>query len=240
VQRRVVDHTLDVLSVHFDHKVLDADRIQLSVLQSAEETIKLELRLRITRLSIVKGDRSEAAGIALSIFTKLKEDVTDTIGARVDSENDRSFGFVVERTKGRRVQDSVFEGMERGHLRRSYLEGFVLAGELNERTSNQSIALDENAKNSTGTQKSANFRDVRRNWPVLDNLNTRRVGDPSVISADMSENLSLRNSDESFLATKRRTIGLNTLNQTIHSLEVFPDKTTNPRVLRNSLEGAVR
>jgi hypothetical protein len=99
----------------------------------------------ITSFVVVERDGPETARIPLAIFSEPQVNIADAIGARVDSENDRWFVLVVKGTKGRRVQDSDFESSKRSQLRRSYFKGFVLPSEVDERMSNQSITLDENA-----------------------------------------------------------------------------------------------
>jgi hypothetical protein len=56
----------------------------------------------------------------------------------------------------------------------------------------------------------------------------------------MAKNVHTRYSDEGFLSAERGTISFNALDDTMDGPKVFPDKSSDARVLRNRLEGAVR
>jgi hypothetical protein len=102
-----VDHALDELRVHLYNQLLHTDGEDLSVLESTEEAIELELSLGVARLAIVKGDRTKPAGIALPILSDLEENVPDAVCARVDSEDNWSVGLVLDGAQGRRGEDGV-------------------------------------------------------------------------------------------------------------------------------------
>jgi hypothetical protein len=146
---------------------------------------------------------------------------------------------VVEGAKSRGVQNGCLELSERLELRRAYLKGFVLASELNQGSSDESVSLDEDTKDSTSSKKGSNFRDSRRHRPVLNRLNSGGVGDSSFIGTDMSEDLGSRNSKKGFLPTEGSTISFDSLNESMNSLEMFPDESTNSGVLGDSLIRAI-
>ena len=63
----------------------------------------------------------------------------------------------------------LFEG---GELSRTDLEGFVLAGQVNQRPSDKSVVLDEDSEDTTGTEERSDLRDSSWQWPVQNSLNT--------------------------------------------------------------------
>jgi hypothetical protein len=115
---------------------------------------------------------------------------------RVDCEDNRAVGVIVNGTKSRRIRDCDFQIFEGFQLRGPKVKNFVLVSEINEGTSNEGISFDEDAQNSAGTKKGANFRDVHWNRPVLSSLDSRVISDPAFIVADVPENIHLRNSND--------------------------------------------
>jgi hypothetical protein len=113
MQGRGVDHAFDKLRVHLYDQLLYTDGEDLSVFESTEEAIELELSLRVARLAIIEGDRTEPAGIALPILSNLEEDVPYTIRAGVDSKDNWSVRLVLDRAQGGRGEDSGLESRHR-------------------------------------------------------------------------------------------------------------------------------
>ena len=235
VQGRVVDHSFDELGIHLNDKLLDSDGEELGLLQGSKEAIELELRLRIAGLSVVEGDGSETTGIALPIFSDLEENVSSSVGTRVDCEDDRSVRFIVNGSESRGVNDRRLELGDGFELIRTNLKRFFLASELNQGASDEGIALDENSENSAGSKESSDFRNVGRNWPVLNGSDSRRVGDSSFVGAEMSEDVSARDSDKRFLSAEGSSVALDSLDDTMNCFEVLPNESADPGVLWDSL-----
>lgn len=57
-------------------------------------------------------------------------------------------------------------------------------------------SLDECPKGSTGSENSVNFGDIGWNWPILNGSDSRGIQDSSSIGAEMSEDVSARDSDK--------------------------------------------
>ena len=136
--------------------------------QGSEETVELELHLRVAGFSIVESDGPKTARVTFLVFSNLKEDVSNSIGTRVDSQDHRTFGLVVQREESRGIGDSDLQILESFQLSRPDLEGLVFSGKLDESTSDQGIIFDENLKNTASSEKSPNFRNSRWEWPLLD------------------------------------------------------------------------
>ena len=150
VQSRVVDHPFDVLRIHFDDELLDSNSVQLHGFESVEESIQLQLSLRVARFSVVECDRPKLTRISFLVISKLQEDVSDSVGTRVDSEDDRSVRLIVKWTQCWRVQDGLFQLVKRLKLFWSDLKRFILASELDEQPSDESVAFDKDAEDATG------------------------------------------------------------------------------------------
>ena len=105
VKSGVVDHAFDELGVHLNNKLLDSDGVDLRLPKGSEESVEFELGLRVSRLAVMEGEGAEPTGVALLIGTDLKEDVANTIHARINCEDDRLLGLVVEGAKCRGGSD---------------------------------------------------------------------------------------------------------------------------------------
>ena len=84
MKRRVVDHALDELGIHFYYETLDSDGEKLGLLQGAEETVEFELGLRVALLALVEGDGSEPTRVALLVVSDLEDDIANSVHTRVD------------------------------------------------------------------------------------------------------------------------------------------------------------
>ena len=89
--------------------------------------------------------------------------------------------------------------------------------------------------NSASAKKSSDFRDSRGDRPVLNDFDSVVIGNSSFARTDVTEDLCLRNTDERLLSAERSAIGLNSLDDSMDTLEMLPDKTSNPWVLGNHL-----
>ena len=102
------------------------------------------------------------------VFSNLKEDVSNSIGTRVNSQDHRTLGLVVQWEESQGIGDSNLQILESFQLRRPDLEGLVFSGKLDESTSDQGIIFDENPKNTASSEKGLNFRNSRWERPLLD------------------------------------------------------------------------
>jgi hypothetical protein len=71
-------------------------------------------------------------------------------------------------------------------------------------------------------------------------LYTSRVGYASFIGTEVSQNVGLRNSDESFLPTKRSSVRFNSLYNSVYGFQMFPYESTNSDIIGNRLKGTIR
>ena len=132
----VIDHPLNELGIHLDDELLNSDRIKLSMLQGAEESIEFELRLRVVRLAGVERNRPETTRVSLLTLSKLEEDVANAVRTRIDRKNNWMLRLVVDRMQSRRAGDQVLQLSNRLELRGPDLEGDILSGEINKGSSN--------------------------------------------------------------------------------------------------------
>ena len=96
MKHRIVEHPFYELSIHLDDELLDSDSVELSCLQSREETIELELRLGIARFLVVEHDRAKMTWVSLLISTQLQENEANAIHTRINSEDDWMSRPIVE------------------------------------------------------------------------------------------------------------------------------------------------
>ena len=119
------------------------------------------------------------------------------------------------------------------------LEGTILPSELDKRTGDEGIVLDEDAKDSARSQEGTDLGNVRRDRPVLNNLHSGSVGDPAFVSTDVTKDFCFGDGDKSFLPAEGSAISFHTLHDSMDSIEMFPDKTSNTGVGGNSLVATV-
>jgi hypothetical protein len=98
---QVLEHAFDILRIHFYNKISDTDYVDAKCVEGTEEAIEFNLQLGVALLMLVPGDGPEMQGAALTIFTLLGEDPTDSAPGRVDREENGARGGVVNGDKGR-------------------------------------------------------------------------------------------------------------------------------------------
>ena len=181
-----------------------------------EQAVELELPLRVARFSVIECDRTEATRITLLILADLKKNIASTVSARAHSEDNWMITIVLDRPQSRRVNNSILQLVDDFQMSRTDLKKGVFTSELDKRTSDEGIALDEDTLDTASPEKSPNFGDGSRDQPVLDNFGSGRVNDSSLVVADVTEDIGLRDSDKGLFPTEGSAICLDSLDDTVH------------------------
>src|SRR6266481_7059824 len=79
--------------------MFDPNDVKPVGLKSAPKTIYLNLGLRITRLSVVPGNRTETTREPLAISSKLQEYEAGRYMGRIHSQNHPSITMIIDRTE---------------------------------------------------------------------------------------------------------------------------------------------
>ena len=103
----------------------------------------------------------------------------------------------------------------------SDLKRNVLAREVNQRPSDESIALDEDPQDSARPEEGSNLRDIRRYRPVLNDFDPSGIRNSSLKRAGITENIRTLYSDERLLSAVSRTIRPGPMTVVLNSFLIF-------------------
>ena len=98
--------------------------------ESTEQTKELKLCLRIAGLTLIPGNRAKASGAMLAISTVLRQNPAYTTGGGINGQVNGAIGGVVDRNKGGRMNDGVFEGLHGLVVLFCPVEGLPFLGEV--------------------------------------------------------------------------------------------------------------
>jgi hypothetical protein len=124
-------------------------------------------------------------------------------------------------------------------LERAELERSVFAGKFNKVMSAVSKVPNEDAKDTSSTEESADFRQSLARAPITDGSNPRLVRESSFIRATVTKYGDLWRANCELVTGECSSAIFHALNDAIKVLEMFPNKTTNAGVLWNSFAGTI-
>jgi hypothetical protein len=162
----VVEHSLDVLCIHFNHKPADADEVKVECSECLKQSIELEFGLGIMRLMLIPRDRTEAHGAASPVCTILRQYPSYSMVRGVDSKINRAIRGVINGDKGWRVDYGIFEGLHGNFVFFIPDEQGTLVCEVNKGVSNSRVIFDPNMHVAGDAKECVHVREVLASWPV--------------------------------------------------------------------------
>ena len=72
----IIQHPFDVLRIDLDSEILDTNNPNLDCFEHAKQTIKFELGLQVTGLTLVPHDGAKLSRMMLAVIVNLRKDVS--------------------------------------------------------------------------------------------------------------------------------------------------------------------
>jgi hypothetical protein len=130
----VLEHTVDVLSIHLHDKIFDTDEVEMESTECLEQTIELELGLQVMGLAFVPSNGTKAGGMVVAISTVLSKDPPCTVPRQVYREKHRAVRVVVNGDESWRGSYGILKGLHGSLVLVQPSEGDALASEVYKRT----------------------------------------------------------------------------------------------------------
>src|SRR5258708_7167757 len=98
----------------------------------SEETIKFDFGLGVVGLALVPGDGAKPSRVAFVVCTFLGEDPAHAVRGRINSYENRVIRRIVDRSKGRGMDNSILEGLHSPVMVLCPDEGLPFASEVDQ------------------------------------------------------------------------------------------------------------